>query len=199
MKQTNNMSTTTDINLFEEIKSGNRVSYETMFKQHYSPLVRFAKEFVKDLDAAEDLVQEVFVKIWERKGSIQISSSIKAYLYMAVRNHCLNQLKAEAKQTFMEDSLNNDIRLSTNSTENLSVSNELEQHIKQAIEKLPPRCALIFKLSRFEHKSYKEIAEILDLSVKTVENQMVKALQIMRTNLAPYLCVIIFLFFYYTT
>lgn len=180
------------IDLFEQVRNGDRVAYEQMFKQHYTSLVRFARDIVKDTDTAEDMVQEVFVKIWERKENIHITTSLKAYLYMAVKNHCLNKLRIEQKHAFMDDSLADDLRFSSNNNDEESNTIKLEQHIKDALDKLPPRCALIFKLSRFEHKTYKEIAEVLELSVKTVENQMGKALQLMRTNLSHYLTLIVF-------
>jgi RNA polymerase sigma-70 factor, ECF subfamily len=183
-------------NIFEQIRQGDRKAYEQLFRQQYAALVRFARDIVKDTDTAEDLVQEVFVKIWERKAGIEIRTSLKAYLYMAVKNHCLNKLKTEQKHAFMEDSIADDIRFSHNNADAASDTIKLEQHINEALEKLPPRCALIFKLSRFEHKSYKEIAEILELSVKTVENQMGKALQLMRSNLSQYLTAIVLILGY---
>ena len=182
----------TIIDLFELVRNGDRVAYEQLFKQHYTALVRFARDIVKDTDTAEDMVQEVFVKIWERKENIIITTSLKAYLYMAVKNHCLNKLRTEQKHAFMDESLADDLRFSSNNNDEESNTIRLEQHIKSALDKLPPRCALIFKLSRFEHKTYKEIAEVLELSVKTVENQMGKALQIMRTNLSHYLTLMAF-------
>lgn len=182
----------TIIDLFELVRNGDRVAYEQLFKQHYTALVRFARDIVRDTDTAEDMVQEVFVKIWERKENIIITTSLKAYLYMAVKNHCLNKLRTEQKHAFMDESLADDLRFSSNNNDEESNTIRLEQHIKAALDKLPPRCALIFKLSRFEHKTYKEIAEVLELSVKTVENQMGKALQIMRTNLSHYLTLMAF-------
>lgn len=184
--------TTTE--LFEQTKQGDRSAYEQLFRKYYTPLVRFARDIVKDADTAEDLVQEVFVKVWERKATIEIKTSVMAYLYMAVKNHCLNKLKTEQRHAFMEDGLADDLKLSTNHTEEHSDTIKLAQHIQEAIEKLPPRCALIFKMSRFEEKTYKEIAETLELSVKTVENQMVKALQLLRQHLTPYLKMLLAIF-----
>ncbi len=180
---------TITLDLFEEIRKGSRKAYEQLFKTHYAPLVRFAIEFLKDQDAAEDLVQEVFVKIWERRETIEITLAVKAYLYMAVKNHCLNKLKKEQRNAFLEDTHENTMDWSTNHTEQHADAIGLSQHIQQALEKLPPKCALIFKMSRFEDKTYKEIAESLELSVKTVEAQMGKALHLMRTHLAPYLTI----------
>lgn len=177
--------------LFELTKEGDRGAYERLFRMYYTPLVRFARDIVKDTDTAEDLVQEVFVKVWERKAAIEIKTSVMAYLYMAVKNHCLNKLKAEQRHAFMEDGLADDLRISTNHTDEQSDTIKLAQHIQDAIEKLPPRCALIFKMSRFEEKTYKEIADALELSVKTVENQMGKALHLLRQHLTPYLKIVL--------
>lgn len=175
------------IDLFSEVKNNNRNAYEALFRQLYAPLVRFAKEIVKDTDAAEDLVQEVFVKIWEKRHQIQIETGIKPYLYMAVKNQCLNSLRVEQRNTFLSDDLGDDLRVSNNTTDQETNTIHLKQHITEAIEKLPPRCALIFKMSRFEEKTYQEIADALELSVKTIENQMGKALQLLRVHLSAYL------------
>lgn len=185
-------ATTTSV--FDAVKMGDKKAFEQLFKTHYESLVRFAIEFVKDQDAAEDLVQEVFVKIWERKENISITTGIKPYLFMSVKNHCLNKLKAEQRNAFLHDDYAEDNRFVTHHTDQSTDTIDLAQHIKLALEKLPPRCALIFKLSRFEDKSYKEIAESLELSVKTVEAQMGKALSIMRSQLSPYLKVVLIIF-----
>ena len=173
--------------IFELIKNSDRNAYEQLFKMYYTPLVSFARNIIRDTDAAEDLVQEVFVKIWERKHTIEIKTSVKAYLYMAVKNHCLNKLKTEQRNAFLNDEMADDVRVATNNTEEYSNTIELSKHIDNALNLLPPKCAVIFKMSRFEDKTYKEIAEALELSVKTVENQMGKALSIMRGALSPYL------------
>lgn len=175
------------IDLFSEVKNNNRNAYEALFRQLYTPLVRFAREIVKDTDAAEDLVQEVFVKIWERRHQIQIETGIKSYLYMAVKNQCLNALRIEQRNAFLSDDFNDDLRVANNQTDLQTNTIHLKQHIAEAIEKLPPRCGLIFKMSRFEEKTYQEIADALELSVKTIENQMGKALQLLRLHLGSYL------------
>ncbi|MCU0422849.1 MAG: RNA polymerase sigma-70 factor [Bacteroidia bacterium] len=182
------------INLFQEIKQNNTEAYEKFFKLYYAELVRFAYEYLKDKDAAEDLVQEVFVKLWEKRADIEMKSAPKSYLYVTVKNHCLNKLKSEQRHVLFEDDFADDQRFAVSSASQLSEVKQLSEHIKQAMDKLPPRCGLIFKLSRFEEKSYKEIADILEISVKTVENQMGKALSIMRNDLKHYLQIILFFF-----
>jgi RNA polymerase sigma-70 factor (family 1) len=161
---------------------------EVLFRNYYKQLWRFAKEIVKNADAAEDAVQDVFVKFWEKRHQININSSLKAYLYTAVRNTCFNQLKADERNVWLEDTLVSETMSAPkeDAADRMS-GKELEKKIADAIEFLPPRCKLVFKLCRFEQKSYKEVAEIMDISVKTVDNQMGKALMIMREQLSPYL------------
>lgn len=179
------------IDLFEAIKNNNRSAFETLFRQYYAPLVRFAKEILKDTDRAEDMVQEVFVKVWEKRHQINIETGIKPYLYMAVKNHCLSVLRVEERNAYLDDSFGDDIRASSNQADLQTNTIHLKQHISEAIEKLPPKCALIFKMSRFEEKTYQEIADTLELSVKTIENQMGRALQLLRLHLHSYLNIII--------
>jgi RNA polymerase sigma-70 factor (family 1) len=177
----------TDEQLFERVKQDNEQALEQLFRKYYAQLVRFAREIVKSKDQAEDMVQEVFVKIWDRRDSLTINSQVKSYLFVAVKNHCFNQLKLNERKYWMEDGMEDDIRIATTEAHSKLDTQQLEQRIRSAIEALPPKCGLIFKMSRFEEKTYKEIAEILDLSVKTVENQMGKALMLMRQSLSHYL------------
>jgi RNA polymerase sigma-70 factor (family 1) len=161
---------------------------EMLFRNYYKQLWRFAKEIVKNTDAAEDAVQDVFVKFWEKRHQISINVSLKAYLYTAVRNTCFNQLKADERNVWLDDTPVSETMIAPKQdAADRILGKELEKKIALAIESLPPRCRLVFKLCRFEQKSYKEVAEMLDISVKTVDNQMGKALMMMREQLNPYL------------
>jgi RNA polymerase sigma-70 factor (family 1) len=175
-----------DEELIQRIINNDSIGLELLFKRYYAQLVRFAKEILKNKDQAEDMVQEVFTKIWERREKLQINSQVKSYLYVAVKNHCFNQLKLNDRKHWMDEDMEDDMRISTPDSTSMIDAKTLEQKIQLAIEALPPKCGLIFKMSRFEEKSYKEIAEALELSIKTVENQMGKALYLMRASLAPY-------------
>jgi RNA polymerase sigma-70 factor (ECF subfamily) len=177
----------TDEQLMARMSSGDQQALEQLFRKYYTPLVRFAREILRNTEQAEDMVQEVFTKIWTKRESIDITTYAKSYLYVAVKNHCFNMLKQNEKKHWMDESMEDDIRLSTADTSGNVDAKKLESDIHAAIDKLPPKCGLIFKMSRFEDKSYKEIAEALELSVKTVENQMGKALALLRTALGPYL------------
>lgn len=176
-----------DAALLQRLANNEHAALELLFKQYYKPLVRFAREIVKSKDQAEDMVQEVFVKIWEKRNQMTPQMQFKSYLYVAVKNHCLNQLKLNERKHWMEDDMEDDVRLSIPDASEQVDAKQLQSKIEAAINALPPKCGLIFKMSRFEEKSYKEIAEALELSIKTVENQMGKALALLRQSVGSYI------------
>lgn len=182
-----------DNNILERLRNDDRQALELLFKTHYAPLCRFAKNILKDKDQAEDMVQEVFLKIWDKRNELKVSSSLKAYLFMAVKNHCLNTLKLNERKNWLDEDMENDTLLSNNEVESKLNAKQLNEKIQQAIELLPEKCKLTFQLSRHEEMSYKEIAELMNVSVKTVENQMCKALSFLRKNILPYLSIYLFL------
>ncbi|UXP31403.1 RNA polymerase sigma-70 factor [Reichenbachiella agarivorans] len=159
-------------------------SFEVLFKTYYQPLISFAYQYVKDHDMAEEVTQEVFTTLWQKAGSIEIRSSIKSYLYGAVRNASLNHLKhlkvVSAHQAYSQ--YNQEVGRG-----DFLELDELQQKINESLEKLPPKCREIFELSRFEEMKYKDIATELDISIKTVETQMSRALKVMRDTLGQYL------------
>jgi RNA polymerase sigma-70 factor, ECF subfamily len=179
-----------DLQIIEAIQAGNESVFEQIFRKHYAGLCAYARSFLRDADDAEEIVQTVFVGIWEKHAELTITQSLKSYLYRAVHNHCLNRIKhlkiREAHQqyaTYYEASTYESV------TETV-YKNELETQINEAVEKLPAQCQVIFKMSRFEELKYQEIATQLGLSIKTVENQIGKALKILRLELADYLPVL---------
>jgi RNA polymerase sigma-70 factor (family 1) len=173
--------------LLKRMQQGDESALETLFKTYYSQLYRFAKNLLKDGQQAEDMVQDVFMKVWDKRGQINITTSLKAYLFMAVRNHCFNTLKVNERKFWMEESMEDDARIAVDDIVDSLSAKSLSERISFAIEQLPEKCRLTFKLSRFEHMSYKEIAETMNVSVKTVENQMGKALATLRVSLAPFI------------
>ncbi|MES2654383.1 MAG: RNA polymerase sigma-70 factor [Bacteroidota bacterium] len=177
----------TDQSILQRLQQNDEQALELLFKTYYKPLLRFAKTIIKDASQAEDAVQDVFVKIWEKRNDLSITLSFKSYLYMAVRNHCFNTLKLNERKYWMDEGMENDEQLAVNNTEDNLIAKSLNHQIQQAIELLPDKCKLTFQLSRFENMSYKEIAETMNVSVKTVENQMGKALSVLRNQLSPYL------------
>jgi len=163
------------------------------FRAHYQPLCNYAYTFVQDRDEAEEIVQSAFLSVWEKRESLEIRTSLKSYLYTMVRNACLNVIK---HKKIKQKHVNEELAIADRSHESVSqrvYSSELEQRIQVSMEKLPEQCRLVFKLSRFEELKYAEIADQLNISVKTVENQIGKALKIMREELKDYLPLIIVL------
>ncbi len=159
--------------------------YESTFREHYEPLTRYAHSILKNQEEAEDAVQRLFVKFWEKRFELQVQNA-RAYLYRATYNTCLNQIK-QSKHTLNHVSEEN-VQVQTSETASDHVLGvELQEQIQQAMQELPEKCRQVFHLSRFEEKSYKEISEELNISVKTVENHIAKALRIMRSELSEYL------------
>ncbi len=155
--------------------------FEILFKEHYSVLCAYAYGFVADYSLSEDIVQEVFSKLWIDKQKVKINSSIKAYLYKAVRNAAFNYLKHQ-KVVQQYEAVNKDDRNEAGQDEVL-VRKELNSKIHTAINKLSTERRKIFLMSRIDGLKYKEIAEKLSISIKTVENQMGKALACLRKDL----------------
>ncbi len=164
--------------LFEKIKSGDRKAFESLFKEHYLHLVAFANTFLHDMDNAENIVQNIFVTLWEKRKKYKINS-LKGYLMVAVRNSCHNEIKRlQHEQNY---------RLSMKKTDAFEVVNysdsRVMEKIANIINQLPEQRQRIFKLNRLEGLKYREIAAKLNISPKTVETQMGKALKFLRENL----------------
>ncbi|WP_227006366.1 RNA polymerase sigma-70 factor [Rufibacter latericius] len=174
---------TQDQELHVLLKTNEALFMETLFKQYYVLLCRTAVRFTKDTEAAEDLVQEVFCKIWQNREVLEVSTSYKAYLVRSVTNQALNYIEKQKRLVLAEDTTPYESSVSANTTMEQLEGTEMEGRIQQALNELPPQCRLIFEMSRFEELTYKEIAETLQLSPKTVENQMGKALRILREHL----------------
>lgn len=170
-----------------QLRPGDRKAYEKLFTEWYVPLCNYALGILRDSDEAEDIVQKTFCKLWDQRNEIEIKSSVKSYLYRMVHNDCLNKIKQQ-KIRFEH---NKNIAYERNDTINNAESNilhsELQQQLQQAIDRLPPRCREVFTMSRFQYRSYAEIAHELRITTNTVETQIVKALRILRHELKDYL------------
>lgn len=165
--------------------------FEQLFKAHYKALHAYAAAILKDVDLAEEMVQQMFLKFWEKRELLSISTSIKAYLYKCIYNDSLNYLKHENVKTKYQDFTKltaNGFGEAASARAELS---ELQIKLSEALNDLPEQCRTIFQLSRFEELKYREIADQLGLSIKTVENQMGKALKILRLKLVDFLILVI--------
>ena len=167
---------------------------EDAFRTHFEGLHRYAYTIVKDEMSAEEMVQNVFYKLWKNKDSLDISGTLAGYLYRSVHNECLNYVKHEKVKAAYRVHMARTMENLNNAAEKLKLK-ELEEKLDKALRELPEQCRTIFQMSRFEQLKYLEIADRLGLSVKTVENQMGKALKILRTQLAEYLPVLLILLF----
>jgi RNA polymerase sigma-70 factor (family 1) len=179
--------------LDNKIKSGNNpagsdsiTEFEGLFKHYYAPLVAYACRYVSDVDVAREIVQDFFVRLYEKRLSLSIDISVKSYLYRSVYNCCINYIN----QKSIQDKHLKNIDIERDGEENLeSEMNtvELQQRIYEVIEHLPARCQRIFKMNRLEGIKNEDIARQLNLSKRTVETQISKALKILRKKLADYI------------
>ena len=160
------------------LADGYEVYIEQLFRTHYAALCRTVYPIVRDQDTAEEIVQDVFMKIWRSKTTLDTERSVKAYLSRAAINTALNFLEKNQRTTLWDDALTE--HYGVNSTEEDIAYREAEQKVAYALEQLPPKCKVVFSLSRFEEMSYAEIAQHLSISVKAVEKHMGKALKVMR-------------------
>ncbi len=167
-----------DALLFESIRQGNVNSFEKLFKSYYPKLVAFANSYVHDIDKSESITQEIFVNLWEHRNRYEIAS-IKNYLYTAIRNRCHNELKRRAYDNKYQSYLH----ANTDAFYMQFSDERLLKYIHKVIDELPEQRKKIFRLNRIDGLKYKEIAVQLNISIKTVENQMSKALKYLRIHL----------------
>jgi RNA polymerase sigma-70 factor (ECF subfamily) len=170
------------------------IAFKEVFNREYERLCRYALTYMQDENMAEDVVQETFIKIWEQKRELISSENIKFYLITAVKNNCISVIrKQNSQKTQYTDNTPEPepepflTRMQLNEQEN-----ERLTAVKEALDRLPPKCKEVFLLVKMQGLSYKQVAEALELSVKTVENQMGKALKILRESTMQQ--VVLFLF-----
>lgn len=169
--------------LVERLINKDQQAFAMVFEAYYQRLHSYAMRFMDTPEEAEEAIQEVFVKFWEKCEDLAPDSSIKSYLYRSVHNTCLNTLKHQkVKDNYKQYVIHYLEKSQELSTEDFQ-DEELTQRIYKAIDDLPARCSEIFKLSRFEGLKYQEIADHLGISIKTVEVQMGKALRTLRESL----------------
>ena len=172
----------TDAELIELLKTDDERAVEFLFREHYDYLCRAVYRILPKSEVVEDLVQDVFFEFWRKRDTLNINTSFKAYLRRAAVNKTLNYIRDLRLKTV-------DVEKAPEAASKLAeapevmAGKEVQESIDNAIDQLPERCRMVFVLSRFEEKSYKEIAQELDISVKTVENQISKALKLLRETL----------------
>lgn len=167
------------------LRNGDEKALRSIFDRHYPLLIGDIYRILPDEDTCQDLAQEVIVELWRKRESIVIHSSLRAYLRKSAINRALNHLKTQ-RRTLLDDA-EKFADLADNSSHEIALrenQDNLEKALHKAIDKLPERCRIVFSLSRFENRSHKEIAAELGISVKTIENQITKAMKLLRQSLS---------------
>ena len=173
-----------DSEIIRRIRQGDKQEFEKLFRSSYVSLVRYAKTILKDHDTAEEIVQDLFFRLWQDRSNITIESSLNGYLFRSVHNKSLHFIEHQK----VIDRHAGEIAASADETAEPVTDaiyySELQSKVARVLERLPERCSVIFRMSRFEGLKYNEIAEKLSVSLKTVEANMGKALKEFRKALA---------------
>ncbi|MFT6854283.1 MAG: RNA polymerase sigma-70 factor (ECF subfamily) [Cyclobacteriaceae bacterium] len=171
------MNEFSDRELFSRIKAGDKSVFKKLFELYHVDLHRFCLSMVRMETISEEIVQDAFVYLWEKRDTIQIKSSIKSYLFTTVKNKSINYIKNELPKQQLSENLS---AASLFINEDKTEDDLLKIRVQKAIDQLPSKCRQIFVLSRYSGYTYREISEELDISIKTVENQMSIAFQKLR-------------------
>ena len=169
--------------LLQKALQGDTSAFEQIYRLYVSDLCSFAAYYLKSADAAQDIVQNVFLILWERRDSIHINGCLKTYLFTSVRNLCLNFLKHQTIHRTSLDIYSQLFLLPAATPHEIAEQQELDISLTHALENVPERPRIVFILNRYFNMKYAQIADILEISVKTVDAHMVKAVKSLRTNL----------------
>ncbi|PPK86393.1 RNA polymerase sigma-70 factor (ECF subfamily) [Neolewinella xylanilytica] len=184
-------SSATDTELFTSLRGGEASALDELFRRHYVPLCRTAIRLVRDPAAAEDIVQDFFALLWTKRTNLPSDTpAVGPYLRTAVRNRSLNYLRDRKRIPVGDGEVPETAADRSQQPAAVLENEELQQRINAAIDRLPERCRLVFVMSKLEHMSHREIADGLDISVKTVENQMTRAYKFLRQYLSCFLFLI---------
>ncbi|HZL11864.1 MAG TPA: RNA polymerase sigma-70 factor [Prolixibacteraceae bacterium] len=190
-----------DLELVNRIKSNDENAFKIVFREYYSRLYYFILEFVSLEDIAENIVQDTFFTLWNKRKELKDDSNLSAYLFTVARNNCLYKLRDQRYKKRLFDSNSFDINELEMYSEVLNSMDssaftfkEIDRIIEQTLAELPPQCKRVFILSRFEERKNKEIAEELNISVKVVEKHITKGLKKFKTSLKDYLPFVAYLF-----
>ena len=177
-----------DMQWAEQIRNDNEIAFSNLFDAYYTPLCEYAYRYVKHAETMEDIVQEVFVRIWEKRKQWEPKVSVRAYLYRSVYNEVVTDFRKKRFELPFAELRELDNAVATNSTSSDVQDREIARAIKLAIEMLPARRKEILVLRLVQGLSYKEISVILDISVNTIDTQIRRALKLLRTQLKEFAC-----------
>lgn len=187
--------------IVKQLMEGNEKAYGFLYDQHYPVLCHIAEQYVRDAFLAETIASDIIFHLWEVRSTLHITTSIRSYLAQSVRNRCINYLNSQVNQreTVLSKGELTDLPVmryiqSDDYPLGRLLTNELEEEIKAAIERLPEECRRVFRMSRFEEKKNQEIADELGISVNTVKYHMKRALATLQEELQKYLVTFFFIF-----
>lgn len=178
-----NLCNLSDAELLEAFGQHHVEAFEEIYNRYWQKLYEDAYKRLKDREAAQEIIQDFFTSLWINRARLKICSSLQGYLFSAIKYSVLNHLRAENVRTAYSEILLLADNSSYNSTEEYLNCKELTENIGSGVKQLPPKCRSVFELSRNQYKTNKEIANLLDISEKTVENHLTKALRYLRVNI----------------
>jgi RNA polymerase sigma-70 factor (ECF subfamily) len=177
------MHVQTELDRVRQIRAGDGQAFEQLFSLYCQPLIHFVRRYVHDTSIAESLLQDIFLAVWANRSQLDLTRNIKTYLYTAAKNQALKHLR----HNDVERQSAEEVTLAfphPKTPEDERQEKEIAAAIYQAIEALPEKCRILFSMNRFDHLTYAEIAQIQEISIKTVETQMGRALKFLRQHLA---------------
>jgi RNA polymerase sigma-70 factor (family 1) len=187
MKEIKAFSDSSLWNVQKQAAEGNEGAFKIIYYRFYKKLYLFALSIVKTREAAEEIAEDVFIKIWQQRENLANIQNLRVYLYVATKNTSLNFLSKKANESITEpfDHINIDLGISDITPEQILITAELQNKIQQEVDALPPRCKMIFKLVREDGLKYKEVSDILNISVNTIDVQMAIAIKKIGAALEP--------------
>ena len=169
-----------DLYLFEKVKLGDQKSFDLLFQKYYNNLCNYAYLFLKENALTQEIVADVYLKIWNNKQNIEIKTNLKSYFFRSTHNEVISYLRKSKLQTVSLDQNNDMDHIFEESPETLLINKETCITFSNMINELPKQAGLVFRLHKVDGLTYKQISEVLELSIKTVENHMGRALKIIR-------------------
>jgi RNA polymerase sigma-70 factor (ECF subfamily) len=172
--------------IIKKLSKGDLSTFEKVFKTYYEELCFFAKKYLSDMDQAEEIVQDMFYTIWQNRENLKINQSLKAYLYASTKNKCLKKIRSRQYEEKYRNYVKHSNPGNVSTPDEELNAKEINVIIEETLSSLPERTKKIFKMSRYQGMKYREIADKLAISVKTVEADMGRALKVFRRNLTEY-------------
>lgn len=179
----NNIAHLSDETLLELLKNEDRMAFNMLYNRYWKKLYNITNKRIKDREAAEEIVQDLFTSLWLNRKKINIHTSFENYLYGSIRYLIIACYQKQANKLKFEENFSKVNTITDNTTEDAILTNDLIQSLNRKVYMLPDKCRSVFELSRKDHKTNKEIAMVMGISEKTVENHMTKALKILRVSL----------------